>query len=469
MAGLLDALNQGPVETEFDQSSPPPNFQSVSQPRPDLPLEQPESQPQSSVYDLIKQNLTRQYMSNQPKAASGGPVRQLLQNFVTGAGHFLFGDRQRIQRDRALQQLMTVQNAESQDTYRQALADQMEMVDVPLPDGTTGQLPKKFLGQWQAAQANIASRERIAKEQLESREGIAADQLANKEEKTPNEIELIRRSLAGDPEATAALSKLQQNRLQLAQERGIGYAKGRALYTPFETVVPGTNVPTTISNMQALASGAPRVPIAAQGKLGGQYALYNDAYGILDNIDRLTDRVNLDKPGVSSRVAAGYAAIKDPATNGLAPEVLSNILARQPINNQLSPDERELVLTMAQGKAAGTGLRSILGQAGTNEMQQRLDSALFPGGTAAGSNQSVKQQTAATRKLLDRFAVGQPQVGLNAPGTSTALANRSAPGTTMIVTKPFRTAAGKVYNTGDRITVPATQLPKLKGYVTSAR
>ena len=214
----------------------------------------------------------------------------------------------------------------------------------------------------------------------------------------------------------------------LTYQRGASFAQTRAAFTPFETVEPGTNTPTTISNLQALQTGAPRVPVSQATSLGGKYAQFNDAYGLLDNIDRMVGngpgQVNFEDPGVRARVAAGYAALKDPASNGLSGEVLSNFLARQPIGASLNPNERELVLNMAQGKAAATGLRGILGQAGSNEMQQRLDAGLFPGGQAVGSNEAIKQQTAATRSLLDRFVVGQPAVGLNAPGKPSALSNK---------------------------------------------
>ena len=213
----------------------------------------------------------------------------------------------------------------------------------------------------------------------------------------------------------------------LTYQRGASFAQTRAAYTPFETVEPGTNTPTTISNLQALRSGAPKVSVTQASTLGGKYAQFNDAYGILDNIDRMVGnkpgQVNFEDPAVRARVSAGYAAIKDPASKGLTGEILSNFLARQPIGASLQPNERELVLNMAQGKAAATGLRGILGQAGSNEMQQRLDAGLFPGGQAVGSNDAIKQQTKATRSLLDRFVVGQPGVGLNAPNTSTSLKN----------------------------------------------
>lgn len=227
--------------------------------------------------------------------------------------------------------------------------------------------------------------------------------------------------------------------------RGRGYAEARAANTPFETVEPGTNIPTTISQAQAIKGGAPKVSITQQGKLGGQYALYHDAYGILDKIDNSIGsnpgQVNLDNKEVSARVTAGYAALKEPSAKGLTGEFLSNYLARQPINANLKPEERDLVLSMAQGKAAATGLRSILGQAGTNEMQQRLDSGLMPGGQTAGSIESVKQQTKAMRGLLGRFSVGLPQAGLNAPGTQSALPN--SPANAPAGADPFAAFGGK--------------------------
>lgn len=437
-------------------------------------------------YETIKRNLAQQYQNLTPRPASGGPIRRLLQNFLQGGGEALMHSAGVVtpqqQQQQTLQNMVSVQNSQTLNEMRQAdtaykqqsldnLRRQTEaMEQFPMPAQFAQSIGHPELAGTPMSQKDIpgyiARYQQGAAQQKVAETNALSKMLAGQDK--PSEIQLIQRANQGDPEAQATLDTLNKNRMALAKERGMGYALGRAIYTPFETVIPGTNIPTTISNMEALKRGAPKISIAAQGKLGGQYALYNDAYGILDTIDRLTYKVNLDDPGVAQRVAAGYAAIKDPASTGLPGEILSTILARQPINAELSDSERDLVLTMAQGKAAGTGLRSLIGQAGTNEMQQRLDSALFPGGTTLASIQSVRQQTAATRKFLDRFSVGLPKAGLNAPGTETALGNKGTPGTKMKVTKEFRTTAGKVYSVGDTIMVKATDLPKLKGYVTSA-
>ena len=170
--------------------------------------------------------------------------------------------------------------------------------------------------------------------------------------------------------------------------------------------------------------------------MSGVWALYNDAYGILGNIKTLADKVNLDDPGVSANIAAGYAALKDPVDRGLVGEALHNVLLHQPINDHLSPDERELVLALAQGKAAATGLRGVMGQAGVSQWQQSLDSALFPGPQGAVSRDALKQQADAMGGLLDRFSPGLPAFGLNAPGAATAISNKGKGGTSKISPPP---------------------------------
>ncbi len=210
----------------------------------------------------------------------------------------------------------------------------------------------------------------------------------------------------------------------VALARGAGFALSRAMYTPFDTVMPGTNQPTTISNLQALQTGAPHVNVATAQKIGGVWALYNDAYGLMDQADQYVRQIDLSDSATRARLTAGYSALREPAAKGLMGEFLSNYLARQPINAQLSEAERGLLLTMANAKAAGTGMRSIIGQAGTNEMQQVLDSSLMPGSAALASPEAFMQQTQNMRKFLDRFAAGQVQVGLNAPGAATALSNK---------------------------------------------
>lgn len=446
-----------------------------------------QSQQQGDPTDQLKTQLAQRIQQLTPPPPSGGPVKQYLQNwfhnFSNASAVHLGLPTPQMQQNQLLTQYSNLNTSDALNKLRGSMAQQYGMVPVSLPDGTQIQLPANSAKTVIAAQArNQANMSTFTPESAVAighpefagqsvPKGIM-DMLAKTSVANINQggglqlpVSEVTANLAGAPELAGknlgkggwqmlntalrtrgfhvqdmgtsggdgglwvvdnAGNKIHQvSPTSLMMARGQGYALGRAEYTPFETVQPGTNIPTTISNLQALQTGAPKVPLGTQQKLGGQYALYHDAYGILDNIDRLTDKVNLDAPGVSSRVTAGYAALKDPAAQGLTGQVLSNLLARQPINNQLTPDERELVLNMAQGKAAATGLRSILGQAGTNEMQQRLDSGLMPGGQTAGSKASMKQQTAATRALLGRFQVGLPQAGLNAPGTPTALSNQN--------------------------------------------
>lgn len=449
----------------FDPNDP----NSVIPPPPDTSQLPDQSAPSQFTMENANQAMTPQVAP--PVVAQQGPLKGLLTNFFGGMGRAMMThaglDTPEEAQRKQQQQVMQQQLQQSTIQYHQALAknlnDQNELVPVQQPPNADGtpqeplyiarrsqaavvnkQAQLQQVAQFQALNADLRARGiggQIVNDPITGQphfqpitneKQLTLPQQATiqqkKEGKTPSEIRLRMLSDEGDPQATRILAQMQADKIALQKERGVGYALGRAEYTPFETVLPGTNIPTTISNLQALRSGAPKVSIASQQKLGGQYALFNDAYGILDKVDELADKVRLDDPGVSSKVAAGYAALKEPAAKGLTGELLSNIFARQPIYNTMTPDERDLVLTLAQGKAAGTGLRSILGQAGTNEMQQRLDSALFPGGQTAASTAGLKQQTAATRQLLDRFIVGQPQVGLNAPGTRTALQTKRGGG-----------------------------------------
>lgn len=164
---------------------PGSTLQSVQQPAPDLPLEQPQQAP--DPLDQIKTTLAQRYQQLQPTPASGGPVRQLLQNFFADTGKFFMGDQKGHQREKVLQDLTTVSSVQSMDQFRKAQADQYQMVDVPLPDGTTGQLPKKFLGQWMAAQGKLASgdaanasREKIAQLGADTKLDIAGQSNATK-------------------------------------------------------------------------------------------------------------------------------------------------------------------------------------------------------------------------------------------------------------------------------------------------
>lgn len=157
-------------------------WQSVSQPAPDLPLEQP--QQQADPLDSIKASLAQRYQQLQPKPASGGPVRQLLQNFFADTGKFFMGDQRAHQQEQVLRDLTTVSNVQGLDQWRKAQSDQFEMVDVPLPNGTTGQLPKKFIGQWMAAQQGNQLKRDLAAQSLESKETIANNAIQAKKDLT---------------------------------------------------------------------------------------------------------------------------------------------------------------------------------------------------------------------------------------------------------------------------------------------
>lgn len=182
---LMTPQEQGPFGGD-----PGSTLQSVQQPPPGLPLEQQQSQ-QSDPLDQIKQSLAQRYQKLQPTPASGGPIRQLLQNFFSGGGealgHSLGMPTRQEQQQQTLDNLEKVSNVQGMDQFRKAQASQYEMVDVPLPDGTTGQLPKKFMGAWLAAttktatgDAANASREKIAGMNNDTKLDIAGQANATK-------------------------------------------------------------------------------------------------------------------------------------------------------------------------------------------------------------------------------------------------------------------------------------------------
>lgn len=463
--GLVDPQDQGQGAASPQQQQPTPQS---SQPPQQAQQGPSQGGQQPDQIEALKQSLAQQA---QPKAQpSGGPVRSMLQNFFSGMGQSMMHEAglptEYEKQQKALANYTSLKSAEGLAEMHKAVASQYGNVQFPIPDGkggmTTIGVEAKGVPMLLSRMMQGQTQENVAATKATSAANVAA---INQGGGLQLPVDANTAQLAGEPSLAGTklgkggwamlnsalqakgyhvqdmgkdgadggmwvvdkggnkVNQVSPNSVMVA--RGQSFAQAKAENTPFETVEPGTNIPTTISAAQALRTGAPKVPLGTQQKLGGQYALYKDAYGILDNIDRLTDTVNLDDPAVRGRVTAGYAALKDPASKGLTGEILSNFLARQPINDTLQPDEREFILNMAQGKAAATGLRSILGQAGSNEMQQRLDSGLFPGGQSVGSKASVKQQTAATRALLGRFSVGQPQVGLNAPGSSTSLQNQS--------------------------------------------
>ena len=512
-------------EAAFQQMVPPGAQQqsaSAQPPQQQAPQQQ-QTQPQQQQQedDPIHQQLVAK--AQQALNAKTG-VKQILQNFFSGISHGMMPPSQtpQFQQQQALANLNSYESTKSLADLRnqQAIANKevplYKLDGTPLTrsDGSPVTLPSIHAGPWYQAQALAAGRNQVQQQKGENaidvqnlkNQGVKDVALINQGGGLQLPVDKTTATLAGAPDLEGKPLgtggwKLLNSALQakgykvqdmgtdgtgpqqgtwiidragnpinqitdksITKARGIGFAQGRAMYTPFETVEPGTNIQTTISNLQAVNTGAPRIPIGQEAQLGTRYAQFNDAYGILDNIDRLAGKVDLSDNASRARITAGYAALKDPQVTGMvarlagpmASEFMSNYLGRQPINASLKPEERELVLAMAQGKAAGTGLRGILGQAGTNEFQQRLDSGLFPGGQMIGDINALKQQTGATRGLLDRFVVGQPQAGLNAPGAPSALSNRMAP-QNQLPTPTIRFTEGS-----DQYDIPSDKVARFK-------
>jgi hypothetical protein len=461
----MDTPNQIPDIEQAAQGAPQQLAQALqNQQQPQQPPAQPQPDQIRQGLDTAAQYYQQQIQANTLKPPSGGPIRSLLQNFFSGMGQSMMSEAglptPYEKQQKAVTGLQGVANAQGMLDLHQQMASQY--APVPLvgldgkpvtgPDGKVVSIPANHAATWYAGQAAAASRVQAAQVGGAARIGAAQinqgmlmpvteemrQALGLPEGTTQIPLKQLNEAVnsASRPLATiqGANDQFQLNRIT-GQKTALGVGNPRvamiqeaAKYKPFDTVIPGTNEPTTVSVMDALRNHLPHVPEGQLQKLGGQYALFNDAYGIMDKIDGLVGKnpgqVDLSDPTVRGRVTAGYAALKEPASHGLAGEVLSNFLARQPVSASMKPEERELILSLAQGKAAATGLRGILGQAGSNEMQQRLDSAMVPGAQGMASEQALKQQTKAMRGLLDRVSVGQPAVGLNAPGSSTALINK---------------------------------------------
>lgn len=165
-------------QDQQDQSGPfggaaGSTLQSVTQPQPDLPLEQPQQQQQPDPAEQLKASLYQRYHQLETPPASGGPVRQLLQNFFADTGKFFMGDTKAHEQQRVLNQIDQVSNAQSLDQFRKAQASQYEDVMVPGPDGTPVPITKKNLPAWIASVQRSKTAENVANINAASRENIA--------------------------------------------------------------------------------------------------------------------------------------------------------------------------------------------------------------------------------------------------------------------------------------------------------
>lgn len=430
----MQPINAAPSGVAFNSPQPPP----VPQSQDLTALAQPTG-------GQVPQLGAPQAPQQQQQRIQG--VKGYLSNFLYGVGEAMKAhagletDAQRQQREYnndLNQRKFSLEQANTQAAITQHLAAVQQMQSmVTLPNGI--QVPFAIAQKLYPALVTGQSRENVAT--IQQGQGVPVDEtvanLIGKPELAGQSVgkgtlDNINKALTAKGYKTQDLGNEGMwlldragNRIKRignspSVDRAAAFASSRAANTPFETVIPGTNIPTTISNKQALETGAPKVTIAAQGKLGGQYAVFKDSYDLLNKLDADASKVNLNDPATLARLSAGYSALSEPASRGLIGN-MAGYIARLPINRSLSNDERQFLIHMGQLKAASTGLRSITGQAGSNEFQQKLDSALAPGPNQASSPQALKQQTQSLREFLNRFSAGQVQVGLNAPNQGTNL------------------------------------------------
>jgi len=148
-----------PQDQQLNQ--PPNQWQSVQPPPLNPPLETPQSiqdrqsqqQPQGDPLDQIKNSLAQQYQAMQAKtaaSANGGRIKQLLGNFVQGAGEgFLHAaglPTPYEQQQRLLTNIQGIESTQATVGLHQTMQNMYGSTPVQMPDGSMVNVLNKDLG-----------------------------------------------------------------------------------------------------------------------------------------------------------------------------------------------------------------------------------------------------------------------------------------------------------------------------------
>lgn len=240
------------------------------------------------------------------------------------------GDQNARKQEQTLRDLTTVANVQSMDQWRKVQADQYEMVDVPLPDGTTGQLPKKFLGQWMAAtgktatgDAANASRERIAGIGADSRETIATQNNATKQsiasEANATRMKVMQRALAAKAAAKNDPTAQRANKADLA-----------------------VNIQQNVDDMKKLIDAEPDL----FGQIAGHYTTFQQMIGS-------------DNPHISViGIAAHNAALANNSIHGIRSAEGAKATEQMIINKFRNGPEATKAVLDEMARSSGTFIKS---------------------------------------------------------------------------------------------------------------
>ena len=244
---------------------------------------------------------------------------------------------------------------------------------------------------------------------------------ASKATGAPNKTSLIIRANAGDPEAQAALKKMQEMDMATAEARGIGFGKGRAAYqigAYYDEA--GTLVP--MSNLDAINAVHAGKILTPAGRLSPK-----DAIAFQQFSNEAAPAIALAKASAKAYDNEGdkliFANIMRGAGTpayGQEKQWLDNVL-KQALAGKLSPEGRSEAMAITRLNETVGRMRSILGLPSTDTAMQ-LTLSLVPGPMTPDSKYALGQID-----MLEQMA----NLAVNIPGMRNVVPGAGGPGASL--------------------------------------
>lgn len=230
---------------------------------------------------------------------------------------------------------------------------------------------------------------------------IAARQENAIKNRPPTEIGLIQKALQGDTNAAEALKVLQQNRINLAKERGMAFGQGR-LWN-LQNVIDENGTPQLMTGFSVLERQSQGIPTTPVGKLSANQIMavqraQAEVLPQIENVRKLTGAFDNRK---DRAVFARLLATRPMDTNDPT-GWMGNILNQALAGNELSETGRDLTVGLKGLAEAGSTLRTAMGQHASNEMVN-LTLNMLPGAGTPDSkmaNKNLDQLKLSTERLL---------------------------------------------------------------------
>lgn len=201
----------------------------------------------------------------------------------------------------------------------------------------------------------------------------------------------------------------QKNALDLAETRGIGYAKGRALFTPFPVIDSQNDMSLDFVPAMKIINSPGRYLPAGQGATQQmKNAVFEDIKGASKLLR--TAYSKLDRPfDADQRAALAVALSADPS--GATVRSVVQSLGIGTARGQFTPAQADVVIATGQAVENAYALRSVAGFGqGSDELRAAIRATL-PGAGTPDKAYAMKQLDAFDAQV-NRLSKGVPKVPL---------------------------------------------------------